>query len=150
MPTFDSDLLAADFNDPNLVTYEGGRLRASYATYTLDGSEVDDDIVRMVKLPPGALVHAVVAESDQIDGTADGATTPTDLIVGDADTDNRYVANLSPDSGAVIATYGLGDAAGERPVPIDSADKETILVTFSAVDAEAAAVISVAVYYTLD
>lgn len=148
-----ADLLAAPSNDPNPVTHEGGRLRATYARYTLLGTETIADVIHMCKVPRGALVHSVISESDQIDGSANGATTPTDLTVGDLDSLVRYAANLSPDTAAVLNIYGFGSTIAERPVLVDTAGKETIVVDIVAIDNnvnQAGDVISVAVYYTID
>lgn len=155
MATFQSVELAAGPEAPNEPTERRGRVRHDVASYTFDGTEVAADVIELFTLPLNARVLGLVVAVDEIDGSADGATTPTDLRVGDADDDNRYVINLSPDtsSGAREVAGILNDSSNagfNRSVLIDVENKRTIQVLIDAIDAEAGPTLEASVLYVID
>ena len=109
MPTFYTDIGTIQ-NDPlqisnkrtsaNKVT---GNLQCSMVTYTTVGTEVDEDYIRLVKLPPGVVIHPHLCRwktSVILDASA------TNMAIGD---DYEWT-HITPDEDRYMLTVDMVDA----------------------------------------
>ena len=123
------------FLNPPRYNYEGMNVRA--ATYTFGAAQSAGDVIQMVPVPKGALIHDVIANYAGLGG---GALT---VNVGDGNSATRYNASTSTNAVNVVhATKGTG---------YSYSTDDTIDVTVgTATSASAGTSIYLAVLYSVD
>jgi len=130
MATLYSDQITNDRAAPPVrgeFNRNGSPFRIAYATYTMTGNEVAADVVQMVKVGAGDIVHQHLSH---IEWTDCGGTITAD--VGDGDDDDRYCSALAlgTASGTTVTTFeeAAGVAVGHALKEYTAAD--TIDITF--------------------
>jgi hypothetical protein len=127
------------------VCDDGGRMRAKFASYTLAGAITTSDTLYCFKLPAGARVHNVVANSTDLGTTGTlniGWAATADEV---ADADGFFAAldvNAAADSAAAVGV--------SVPGIFKKFSAEATITVVPAANTTAAGTLQVAVYYTLD
>ncbi len=150
MPTYLSDVLTNKAASPPVMAEfnrVGGRLKVSYATYTMgsDTTEVAADVVQMVLMPKGSILWP---DLSYIWWTDCGGTITVD--VGDGTNDDKYCSALAMGAASTALTK-LDEAATMDVTSLahEYTAEDTIDLTFDTVTTpNATGIIYMRVVYT--